>query len=105
MIIIRSIGCYGGWHDSVKSKPMPAAPQNLNFKNSFGILSEKNGDFLTLLRETSHGTIEHMNGTHSDVRVATVYGQHGVFDTEANINDLEKDDYYVVWSWKVFFEF
>ena len=46
-----------------------------------------------------------MNGNHSDVRVATFYGQHGVFDTEANINDLETDGYYVVWGWKVFFEF
>ena len=32
-----------------------------------------------------------MNGENPDVRAATFYGQHGVFDTEANINNLETD--------------
>ena len=46
-----------------------------------------------------------MHNDHSEVRVATFYGPHGIYDTEANMNDLETDGYYVVWGWKVFFEF
>ena len=42
---------------------------------------------------------------YSEVRVATFYRPHGIYDTEANMNDLETDGYYVVWGWKVFFEF
>ena len=55
--------------------------------------------------ENSNSTIEHMQDGQSEVRVATFYRPHGIYDTEANMNDLETDGYYVVWGWKVFFEF
>ena len=55
--------------------------------------------------KTSNSTIDHMHNDQSEVRVATFYRPHGIYDTEANMNDLETDGYYVVWGWKVFFEF
>ncbi len=62
-------------------------------------------DIPTRLGEVSNSTIEHMNDDQSEVRVPTFYGPHGIYDTEANMHDLETDGYYVVWGWKVFFEF
>ena len=59
----------------------------------------------TRFRKVSSSTIKHMQNDHSAARVATFYGLHGIYDTEANMNDLETDGYYVVWGWKVFFEF
>ena len=66
---------------------------------------QKKEDIPTRFREVSSSTIEHMHNDHSEVRMATFYGPHGIYDTEANMNDLETDGYYVVWGWKVFFEF
>ena len=66
---------------------------------------EEKQNIPTRLREVSNSTIEHMNDDQSEVRVATFYGPHGIYDTEANMHDLETDGYYVVWGWKVFFEF
>ena len=66
---------------------------------------QKKEDIQTRFREVSSGAIEHMQNDHSEVRVAAFYGPHGIYDTEANMNDLETDGYYVVWGWKVFFEF
>ena len=66
---------------------------------------QKKEDIPTWFRETSNSTIEHMHNDRSEVRVATFYRPHGIYDTEANMNDLETDGYYVVWGWKVFFEF
>ena len=62
-------------------------------------------DIPTWLREASDSTIEHTPNDHSEVRVATFIRPHGIYDIEANMNDLETDGYYVVWGWKVFFEF
>ena len=64
---------------------------------------QKKEDIPTWFRETSNSTIEHMHDSQSEVRVATFYRPHGIYDTEANMNDLETDGYYVVWGWKVFF--
>ena len=66
---------------------------------------KKNEDIPTWSREASNGIIEHTNDDNSDVKAATFYGQHGLVDMEANMHDLETDGYYVVWGWKVFFEF
>ena len=66
---------------------------------------QKKEDIPTWFRETSNNTIEHMQDGQSEVKVATFFRPHGIFDTEANMNDLETDGYYVVWGWKVFFEF
>ena len=66
---------------------------------------QKKEDIPTRLKEVSNSTIEHMHNDQSKVRVASFYGPHGIYDTEANMNDLETDGYYVVWGWKVFFEF
>ena len=66
---------------------------------------QKNEDIQTWFREASNSTNEQMPNDHLDVKVATFYRQHGIYDTEANMNDLETDGYYVVWGWKVFFEF
>ena len=67
---------------------------------------QKKEDIPTWFRETSNNTtIELTHNDYSEVRVATIYRPHGIYDTEANMNDLETDGYYVVWGWKVFFEF
>ena len=66
---------------------------------------QKKEDIPTRFKEVSNSMIEHMHNDHSEVKVATIYGPHGVYDTEANMNDLESDGYYVVWGWKVSFEF
>ena len=66
---------------------------------------QKKEDIPTWFRKTSNSTIEHIHNDQSEVRVATFYRPHGIYDTEANMNDLETDGYYVVWGWKVFFEF
>ena len=66
---------------------------------------QKKEDIPTWFRENSNSTIKHMHNDQSEVRVATFYKPHGIYDTEANMNDLETDGYYVVWGWKVFFEF
>ena len=50
----------------------------------------------TRLREFSSSIIEQMHNAHSEVRVATFYGPHGIYDTEVNMNDLETDGYYLV---------
>ena len=84
---------------------MPAVLQKQNFKISFDVLNAKKEDSQTRFRQVSGSSIEHMHNDHSEVRVATFYGPHGIYDTEANINDLETDGYNVVWGWKVFFEF
>ena len=46
--------------------------------------------------EASAAIIKHKNDEHSDVIVATLYGQHGIFDKEAKMIELETDGYYVV---------
>ena len=66
---------------------------------------QKKDEFPTRLREVSKSNIEQMHNDHSEVRVATFYGPHGIYDTEANMNNLETDGYHVVWGWKVSFEF
>ena len=66
---------------------------------------QKKDEFPTRLREVSKSNIEKMHNDHSEVRVAAFYGPHGIYDTEANMNNLETDGYYVVWGWKVSFEF
>ena len=66
---------------------------------------QKKDEFPTRLREVSKSNIEQMHNDYSEVRVATFYGPHGIYDTEANMNNLETDGYYVVWGWKVSFEF
>ena len=66
---------------------------------------QKKEDIPTRLREVSSSTVEHTHNDHSEVRVATFYGPHGIYDTEANMNDLETDGYYVVGGWKASFEF
>ena len=66
---------------------------------------QKKDEFPTRLREVSKSNIEQMHNDNSEVRVATFYGPHGIYDTEANMNNLETDGYYVVWGWKVSFEF
>ena len=55
---------------------------------------QKNEDIPTWLREASNGIIEHMNDDNSDVIVATLNGQYGIFDTEAEMH-----------NWEVFFGF
>ena len=57
---------------------------------------QNNEDIPVWLREASAAIIKHMNDDHSDVIVATLYGQHGIFDTEAEMSELETDGYYVV---------
>ena len=57
---------------------------------------QNNEDIPFWLREASAAIIKHMNKDHSDVIVATLYGQHGIFDTEAKMSELETDGYYVV---------
>ena len=66
---------------------------------------QKTKDIPTWFREASGSTVEHSLNHHSEVRVATFFRPHGIYDTDANMNDLETDGYYVVWGWKVFFEF
>ena len=67
---------------------------------------QKKEDIPTWFRETSNNTtIELTHNDYSEVRVATFYRPHGIYDTEANMNDLETDGYNVVWGWKVFFDF
>ena len=66
---------------------------------------QKKEDIPTWFREASKSTVEHTHNDHSEATVATFYRPHGIYDTEANMNDLETDGYYVVWGWKVFFEF
>ena len=66
---------------------------------------QKKEDIPTRFRETlNNTTIELTHNDYSEVTVATFYRSHGIYDTEANTNDLETDGYYVVWGWKVFFE-
>ena len=57
---------------------------------------QNNEDIPIWLREASAAIIKHMNDDHADVIVATLYGQHGIFDTEAEMSELETDGYYVV---------
>ena len=57
---------------------------------------QKNEDSPTWLREASTAIIKHMNDDHSDVIVATLYGQHGIFETEAKMIELATDGYYVL---------
>lgn len=57
---------------------------------------QKNKDIPIWLREASAAIIKHMNDDHSDVIIATLYGQHGIFDAEAEMSELETDGYYVV---------
>ena len=66
---------------------------------------QKKKIFQLWFRAASNSTIKHTHNDYSEVRVATFYRPHGIYDTEANMNDLETDGYYVVWGWKVFFEF
>jgi hypothetical protein len=66
---------------------------------------QKKEDIQTWFRAASNSTIEHTHNDYSEVRVATFYRPHGIYDTEANIYDLETFGYDVVWGWKVFFEF
>ena len=65
---------------------------------------QKKDDIPTRLREISNSTIEQMHNDQSEFRVATFFRPHGIYDTEANMNDLETDGYYVIWCWKVFFK-
>ena len=57
---------------------------------------QNNEDTPTWLIEASAAIIKHMNNDHLDVIIATLYGQHGIFDTEAKMSELETDGYYVV---------
>ena len=57
---------------------------------------QNNEEIPIWLREASAAIIKHMNDDHSDVIVATLYGQHGIFDTEAEMTELETDVYYAV---------
>ena len=57
---------------------------------------QNNEDIPIWLREASAAIIKHMNDDHSDVIVATLYGQHGIFDMEAEMTELETDGYYAV---------
>ena len=66
---------------------------------------QKKEDIPTWFRESSNSNFEHVHNDHSGVSVATFYGPHGIYDTEANMNELETDGYYVVWGWKVFLNF
>ena len=95
MIIIRSIISCNGWHVSLRSSH---ASRTLKpkLKNQLWCLKWKKGDIPTRLREVSNSTIEQMHNDHSEVRVATFYGPHGIYDTEVNMNDLKTDGYYVV---------
>ena len=54
---------------------------------------QKKEDIPTWFRKTSNSTIEHIHNDQSEVRVATFYRPHGIYDTEANMNDLETDGY------------
>ena len=66
---------------------------------------QKEEDSPTRFREVFDSTIEHVHNDHSEVRLVTFYGPHGIYDMEANVNNLETDGYYAVWGWKVSFEF
>ncbi len=57
---------------------------------------QKKEDIQTRFREVSSSAIEHMQNDHSEVRVAAFCGPNGIYDTEANMNDLETDGHYVV---------
>ena len=46
-----------------------------------------------------------MHDDHSEVRLATFYRPHGIYDTEANMNELETDGYYVIWAERYFLNF
>ena len=64
---------------------------------------QKNENIPTWLTEASIGIIEHMNDDHTDVIVATLYGQHGILDREAKMHKLETGGYYVVSSSRTYF--
>ena len=65
-------------------------------KSALVLQMQNNEDIPIWLREASAAIIKHMNDDHSDVIVATLYGQHGIFDTEAEMTELETDGYYAV---------
>ena len=104
MIIIRSIIECNGWHVSLRSSHASRTLEP-KLQNQLWCFKCKKDDIPTRLREVSNSAIEQMHNDRSEVRVTTFYGPHGIYDTEANMNDLETGGYYVVWGWKVTFEF
>ena len=97
-----------GWYASSRYMPTAQAagmpppdscqphPTNIIPLSALVLQMQNNEDIPIWLREASAAIIKHMNDDHSDVIVATLYGQHGIFDTEAEMTELETDGYYAV---------